>query len=164
MIYFPSQFFYNQHTSLGWTNRRIATTEDPKLNPPSRSGPFSGPARKAIVFPALQQCPPQTWPQSGWDITEKVKSGVPVISQWLMNLTRNHEVVGLIPGLVQWVKDPSLPELCVGRRCSSDPTLLWLWHSPEATAPIRPLAWEPPYTMGAALEKDNQSINQSNKK
>ena len=40
----------------------------------------------------------------------------------------------------------------VGRRCGSDPTLLWLWHRLAATAPIRPLAWEPPYAMGAALE------------
>ena len=40
----------------------------------------------------------------------------------------------------------------VGCRCTSDPALLWLWHRPAATAPIRPLAWEPPYAEGAALE------------
>ena len=33
--------------------------------------------------------------------------GVPVVVQW--NLTRNHEVVGLIPGLTQWAKDLALP-------------------------------------------------------
>ena len=35
-------------------------------------------------------------------------AGVPVMAQWLMNLTRNHEVVGLIPGHAQWVKDLAL--------------------------------------------------------
>lgn len=34
---------------------------------------------------------------------------VPVVVQWLMNPTRNHEVADLIPGLVQWVEDPALP-------------------------------------------------------
>ena len=37
-------------------------------------------------------------------------------------------------------------------RCSSDPALLWLWHRPVATALIRPLAWGPPYAVGAAQE------------
>ena len=28
--------------------------------------------------------------------------------------------------------------------------MLWLWRRTAATAPIRPLAWEPPYTAGTA--------------
>ena len=40
----------------------------------------------------------------------------------------------------------------VGRRHCSDPAWLWLWHRPGATAPFRPLAWEPPYAMGVALK------------
>ena len=39
----------------------------------------------------------------------------------------------------------------VGHRCSSDLAWLWLWYRPAATAPIRPLAWEPPYASSAAL-------------
>ena len=38
----------------------------------------------------------------------------------------------------------------VGHSRGSDSTLLWLW--PVATAPMRPLAWEPPYATGAAQE------------
>ena len=35
--------------------------------------------------------------------------GVPFVAQWLTNPTRNHEVVGSVPGLAQWVNDPVLP-------------------------------------------------------
>ena len=40
----------------------------------------------------------------------------------------------------------------VGRRCGSDPPLLWLGCRPAAEALIPPLAWEPPYAMGVALK------------
>ena len=77
-----------------------------------------------------------------------------------------------------WVR--SLPLLCgltidvavscgVGCRHSSDPVLLWLWRRLAATARIGPLAWEPPYPVGAALEKAKRqkkkegNFNQSDK-
>ena len=40
----------------------------------------------------------------------------------------------------------------VGHRRGLDPALLWLWCRMAATAPIQPLAWEPPYAMGVALK------------
>ena len=37
------------------------------------------------------------------------KSGVPIVAQSLMNLTKNHGVAGLVPGLAPCVRDPALP-------------------------------------------------------
>ena len=54
-----------------------------------------------------------------------------------MTSTNNHEVVGLNPGLAQWVKDS---------------VLLWLWCRLAAVTLIQPLTWELPYATGAALK------------
>ena len=51
----------------------------------------------------------------------------------------------------------------IGCRSGSDPVLLWLWRRPAATAPIRPLASEPPYAVGVALEKEKKKKGQTNK-
>ena len=49
----------------------------------------------------------------------------------------------------------------VGRRCSSDLALLWLWCRLAAVDLIRPLAWELSYATGAAL-KDKKEKNCAN--
>ena len=73
----------------------------------------------------------------------------------VMNPTSTHEDTGSIPGPSQWVKGSGVAKSCsVGQRCSSDPTLLWLWCRPTAAAaPIQSLAWELLYAAGAALKR-----------
>ena len=83
---------------------------------------------------------------------KKQAIGVPILAQWLTNPTKNHEVAGLIPGLLSELRIWHCLELWCRSQTWHRPSLLWLWHRPVATAPIRPLAWEPPYAVGAALE------------
>ena len=52
----------------------------------------------------------------------------------------------------------------VGRRRSLDLALLWLWSRTAATAPIRLLAWEPPYAVGAALKRQKKTKKKKRKK
>ena len=53
-------------------------------------------------------------------------------------MTRIHEDVDLIPGLIQWFKDLALLQAVM---------------QVTAAALIQPLAWELPSTVGAALKK-----------
>ena len=53
----------------------------------------------------------------------------------------------------------------IGGRHSLDPLLLlWLWRRLVATARIRPLAWEPPYDMGAAQEMEKRQKKKTDKR
>ena len=52
----------------------------------------------------------------------------------------------------------------VGRRHGYDPVLLWLWCRLAAVALIRPLAWEPPYAVGAALKRQKGKKKKKKKK
>ena len=52
----------------------------------------------------------------------------------------------------------------VGRRHGLDLKLLWLWHRSVATAPIRSLAWETPYAVGAAQEMVKEKKEKKKKK
>ena len=51
----------------------------------------------------------------------------------------------------------------IGHRRGLDLELLWFWCRPEATALIRPLAWEPPYTTEASLEKTKKKKKEKRK-
>ena len=90
---------------------------------------------------------------------KKRHQGVPIVAQWLMNLTRNHEVAGLIPGLVPWVKDLAWP--CHKLWCRSQTQLRsHIAVAVAATALIRPLAWETPYAMGVALKTNGERLKE----
>ena len=47
----------------------------------------------------------------------------------------------------------------VAHRCGLDLALLWLLRRLAATAPIRPLAWEPLYATNMALKRQKKKKN-----
>ena len=81
----------------------------------------------------------------------RVKAGgVPVEAQWLTNPSGGRfDSLAVLSGF----RIQRCRELWCRCRRGSDPALLWLWCRPGATAPIRPLAWVPPYAMSAALKR-----------
>ena len=70
--------------------------------------------------------------------------GVRILAQWLTNSTRNHGF------RVRTLA--SLSGLRIQHCCE-------LWCRSAAAVPSGPLAWEPPYAEGAALEKAKRQIN-----
>ena len=50
-----------------------------------------------------------THPSKGITRPQQEFHRVPVVAQWVKNLTSIHEEVGSIPGLTQWVKDLMIP-------------------------------------------------------
>ena len=81
------------------------------------------------------------------------------MAQWLTNPTRNHEVVGSVPALAQWVKDLVLPRAVV-----EVADVAWIPHccgsgvGRRLQLQLDPyLAWEISYVEGAALEKAKTS-------
>ena len=78
--------------------------------------------------------------------------GVLTVAQWVKNPSSIHEDVGLIPGLVQWVKGSQVADTA------------WIWHCYGYGVGWRPpLAWVPSYRTGVALKDKKKRKNERKK-
>ena len=80
----------------------------------------------------------------------KLLIGVPFMAQrkgiWLASMGMQVRSLALLSGLRIW----NCCELWCKLQTRLDLALLWLWHRPAVMALIWPLAWKPPYALGAA--------------
>ena len=78
--------------------------------------------------------------------------GAPIVAQRVKNPARIHEDAGSIPGLTQWVKGSGIAVSC-DADVAQIPSCCGCGHRLAATALIRPLTWELPYTTGVTLKR-----------
>ena len=71
------------------------------------------------------------------------------MAQWLGTMRLRVRSLPLLSGL----GTQRCRELRRRSQARLGPALLWLWHRLAAVAPIQPLAWEPPYAAGVAVQK-----------
>ena len=85
---------------------------------------------------------------------------VPIVAQWkqiqLETMRLWVRSLATLSGLRIW----HCCELWCRSRHGSDPALLWLWCRLAAVAPIRSLAWKPPYAVGVALKSKTKNPKQ----
>ena len=77
------------------------------------------------------------------------------MSQQVKNPTSIHENADLIPGFPQWVKGLACHKLWCRLQMRLGSLLLQLWHKLAAAAPVQPVAWELPYAIGVAPQKNS---------
>ena len=70
------------------------------------------------------------------------------MAHWLRIQTRNLEVVGLIPGLAQWVTDSALPQAVATSQMQPRYSIAVAAVWAGSCSSNSPLAWDLPYAAG----------------